>query len=90
MYEDKLEIKSYENALRYPFNGNQDPYFTILELERDAQGKLQKFAANFEQHCEKSAIRADFGAIRFNSSLPVVSNPAVKLDGHRYCPFGKT
>lgn len=96
MYDDNLEVKTYENALRYPFNGKSRPglsfdgdgrgcnelegRFTILELERDTQGNLTKFAANFEQHCEKSVSSADFGAIRFNSSLPVVSNPAVKLD----------
>jgi hypothetical protein len=82
-----LQIASYPNATRFPFeavtapglaiagNGrgcNQDfGQFTVLDIVYDASGNVSRFAADFEQHCETPTAPALVGAIRYNSDVPV-------------------
>lgn len=50
--------------------------FDVLEAVYDDKGKLKRFAANYEQHCE-GWDAALLGAIRYHSTVPVISKPAV-------------
>ena len=43
--------------------------FTVLELEKAADGKVLRFAADFEQHCDGQAP-GFYGGVRFNSDVP--------------------
>ena len=83
---NQLSPGSFENAQRAAFtpagtpgldfsgNGrgcNTDTgRFDILEASYDPSGNVQKFAIDFEQHCEGMAP-ALFGQLRYNSSIPV-------------------
>ncbi len=74
----------YEGAARYPFQSPATPgldvsgsgrgcnnltgRFDVLEAVYGADGSVQRFAADFEQHCEGGAP-ALRGSVRFNSSL---------------------
>lgn len=76
----------YEGATRFPFQSPTKPglsvsgagrgcnrltgRFVVLEIIRDAVGNVDVFAADFEQHCE-GGTAALFGAVRFNSALPI-------------------
>jgi hypothetical protein len=76
----------YERAEDYPFQSSPRPglsvsgdsrgcestgRFVVLEAPYDASQNVLSFAADFEQLCEGSTAPL-FGAIRFNSILPVV------------------
>lgn len=83
----------YEGATRYPFQSPTKPglsvsgasrgcnartgRFDVLEVAYRSDGKVQRFAADFKQHCEgvATALR---GSIRFNASasLPPPADPA--------------
>jgi hypothetical protein len=79
-----LTVEVYTGATRYPFNGSGAPglsasgfgrgcnrltgSFEIFEVEFDADHQIEKFAANFEQHCE-GGDNALFGYVRFNSNV---------------------
>ena len=83
-----LVVGAYENAVRYPFQNGPSPgvnlsgdgrgcntirgRFDVLEVAYAANGSIQRFAADFVQHCEGGAA-ALFGQVRFNSDLPVYS-----------------
>ena len=43
--------------------------FVVLEATYDANGKVQSFAADFEQHCE-NAVPALFGSVRYQAGDP--------------------
>ena len=43
--------------------------FVVLEASCDANGKVQSFAADFEQHCE-NAVPALFGSVRYQAGDP--------------------
>lgn len=62
-----------------------DGRFSVLEAEYGADGEVVRFAADFEQHCERMAP-ALFGFVRFNSSVPVVPrlavDPASRFEGN--------
>jgi hypothetical protein len=73
----------YEGATRFPFHDSGAGLsfigygrgcntvtgrFDVLEVLYAANGDVQRFAANFEQHCE-GAAPALFGEVRYNSSL---------------------
>jgi len=74
----------YEGATRYPFQSPATPgldisgsgrgcntltgRFDVLEAVYGVDGSVQRFAADFEQHCEGGAP-ALRGSVRFNSSL---------------------
>jgi hypothetical protein len=45
--------------------------FVVIEADYGANGVVNKFAADFEQHCN-DADAGLFGAIRFNSTIPAV------------------
>jgi len=82
-----LDIGSYPNASRYPFqlptrpgltfSGNHrgnnmlSGYFTVLEATFDISGNLSAFAANFTQYDEMQSEWWNIGTVRFNSSIPV-------------------
>lgn len=88
---------NYESATRFPFqpvsgaglslSGNGrgcntlTGRFTVLEAVYDASGKVQRFAADFEQHCE-GLTPALFGQIRYKSNFPIygVVPVAIKLE----------
>jgi hypothetical protein len=73
----------YEDAIRYPFESPAMPglsvsgsgrgcntstgRFIVYEFVMNAAGQVQRFAADFEQHCEDGGP-ALFGAIRFNAA----------------------
>ena len=81
-----LAVGSYENAVRYPFNNGVSPglsligdgrgcntvkgRFDVLDIAIAADGTVQRFAADFVQHCEGFAP-ALFGQVRFNSQVPI-------------------
>jgi hypothetical protein len=78
-----LNAGAYENATRYPFQLPTLPgldvsgdgrgcneltgRFDVLEISYDAQGQIDSFSADFEQHCEGDSA-ALFGSIRYNAS----------------------
>jgi hypothetical protein len=78
----------YENAQRFPFQASGTPglsvagagrgcntvsgRFVVLEASYAANGDVQKFGADFEQHCE-GGTPALFGSIRVNSNLRQLS-----------------
>ena len=72
----------YFGAIRYPFNGflagidvsgdgrgcnRETGSFVVYEVGFGPDGSVQRFAADFEQHCENSDAGL-FGAIRYNST----------------------
>ena len=44
--------------------------FVVLELVLGPDGTVQRFAADFEQHCHDAAPGL-FGAVRYNSTIDV-------------------
>jgi hypothetical protein len=68
---------TYENALRYPNQSSVRPAlriggcsggtgrFVVYDISFDGSGGVQRFSADFEQHCTDTAPGL-FGAIRFN------------------------
>jgi hypothetical protein len=76
-------LSTYENAARYPFQSPTQPglevsgdgrgcneltgRFDILEISYTSQGEIDRFSADFEQHCE-GADSALFGSIRYNAT----------------------
>lgn len=78
-----LAVGVYEAAIRYPFqlaSGNGLSVsgsgrgcnrlfgrFQVHEIVVDSNGMLERFAADFEQHCE-GASAGLFGAVRYNST----------------------
>jgi hypothetical protein len=91
-----LAVRSYENAVRFPFENGTSPglsasngggcntlrgRFDVLEVAYGADGSVQRFAANFVQHCEGVAP-ALFGQLRYNSNVPIYVAPVLPA------PFG--
>jgi len=91
--EVELTQGIYEGAVRWPFQSITQPglsvsgngrgcntltgQFTVHEVSYNSDGTIGQFAADFEQHCS-GAEPGLFGAIRFNSDVPVdISIPAV-------------
>jgi hypothetical protein len=84
-----LVAGAYENAVRYPFNNGPSPginlsgdgrgcntikgRFEVLEVAYGSDGSVQRFAADFVQHCE-GGVSALFGQIRFNSMQAVYTD----------------
>ena len=81
----------YPGATRYPFNTGSSPglsvsgegracnaltgRFVVLDAAFGANNTIDRFAADFEQHCE-GLSPALFGSIRIHSLLPVAPAPA--------------
>ena len=76
---------AYEGAVRWPFQAASAPglsaygggrgcntltgRFLVLEATYGADGRVQSFAADFEQHCE-DGVPALFGSIRYHAGDP--------------------
>ena len=76
---------AYEGAVRWPFQAASAPglsvygdgrgcntltgRFLVLEATYGADGRVQSFAADFEQHCE-DGVPALFGSIRYRAGDP--------------------
>ena len=54
--------------------------FVVLEAVYGSSGEVERFGADFEQHCE-GATPALFGSIRFNSTIGFVPQLAVTANG---------
>jgi hypothetical protein len=88
----RLGVGTYTGATRWPFQSPTRPgldvsgagrgcntlsgSFTVLELVIDEDGIVQRFAADFEQHCEDGPS-ALHGAVRYESTIP----PPADADG---------
>lgn len=87
---------AYEKATRWPFEAATEPglnfdgngrgcnmltgRFDVLEAVYDAStNEVLKFAVDFEQHCEGGAP-ALFGAIRYNSDVPLPSLLTARIE----------
>ena len=76
-----LAVGTYNDAQEYPFTpfnglsvygsgrscGDVVGRFVILDLALASNGTVQRFAADFEQHCG-NAVPALFGTVRYNSA----------------------
>ena len=85
-----LTVGVYSGAVRFPFqpaNGNGlsiygagrgcntlTGQFVVLEVVYGTGNTVQRFAADYEQHCEGGAP-ALFGSVRYNSSIPLAPQP---------------
>lgn len=77
-----LQVGTYDGAQRYPFQAEGLPgldfgscntsngRFTVLDLQKDGNGNVTSFAADFDQHCE-GQVPAAHGKVRFNSTVPL-------------------
>lgn len=90
-----LEVGNYEDAMRSPFNDETHPgislfgdgrgcnelagRFQVLEIEREANGGILKFAADFEQRCEITGPPL-YGSIRYNSDVPISALLPAKIE----------
>ena len=93
---DILQTGPYENAARYPFQSPTQPgldvsgdgrgcneltgRFDILEISYTSQGEIDRFSADFEQHCE-GADSALFGSIRYNATRGFPLKVDIKANG---------
>lgn len=97
---ERIEVDSYEEATRYPFQSPRKPglsvsgnsrgcnqltgRFTVHEAVYDSNGNLQQLASDFEQHCE-GGTPALRGAVRINSNIPVIlDNPAAAAGNDKF------
>ncbi len=87
-YGTQLAVGSYEGATRYPFQASDEPglsvsgdgrgcnqlsgRFDILELAYGTGGRVERFAADFEQRCE-NFMPPLYGSIRYNSDVPLAT-----------------
>jgi hypothetical protein len=81
----RLALRTYTGATRWPFQSPTKPgmdvsgagrgcnelsgSFTVLEQVFDEEGRVARFAADFEQRCENSP-NALHGAVRYESTIP--------------------
>lgn len=86
-----LDDGDYEGAERWPIQAADRPgldvsgagrscntsfgRFSIRENVTAADGTIERFAADFEQHCEVESAPALFGSLRINSAAPTASPP---------------
>lgn len=59
--------------------------FEVFEIVTNEEGKIESFAANFTQHCESYKAPPLFGAVRYNSSIPVEAKKS-EIFGRRLPP----
>lgn len=57
--------------------------FVVFEADFSPSGEIERFAADFEQHCE-SRVPALFGSVRFNSNVPATT---MTFDAKEYFPL---
>jgi hypothetical protein len=92
----------YEDAARFPFQGNQPGLsvsgegrgcnqltgrFEVLEVTFGSGSNVTSFAATFEQHCEGNAP-ALLGTILVNANAPVPPQLNITLIGCLHCHAG--
>lgn len=91
-----LQPGPYENAARYPFQSPTKPglsvdgdgrgcneltgRFDVIEIAYTPEGKIDRFAADFEQRCD-GAEAALFGSIRYNASTGFPLNIDITANG---------
>lgn len=79
---EELTVGVFDNATRFPFQDIDEPglsvfgagrgcntltgRFEVMEADYDVDGEVQRFAVDFEQHCE-GAAPALFGVLRFDA-----------------------
>ena len=85
--EADLTAGTYADATRWPFQAAGVPglsvsgegrgcnqlvgHFDVRDVVYGADGSVEQFAADFEQHCEGADRPALTGQIRFNSDVPL-------------------
>ncbi len=95
--EEQLQPGPYEDATRFPFQSPTEPgldvsgdgrgcnkltgRFDILEISYNADGEIDRFAADFEQHCE-GVDPALYGSIRINSTVGFPAKVDIEANGH--------
>jgi len=83
-------------ATRFPFQAAEDAglsitgigracnevwgRFVVIDVAYDAGGAIERFAADFEQHCEGVAT-ALVGSVRIASVIPVTPNAPLRFSG---------
>ena len=91
-----IQQGAYENATRSPFQSPTEPgldvsgdgrgcntltgRFVVLEAAYSSTNVLERFAADFEQHCEGGGS-ALFGSIRYNATVGFPAKVAVHVNG---------
>ncbi len=94
---ERLRPGPYEDATRFPFQSPTEPgldvsgdgrgcntltgRFDILEISYDASGEIDRFAADFEQHCE-GMEPALYGSIRINSTVGFPVKVDIEANDH--------
>jgi len=87
-----LAVGAYENAVRFPFENGASPglsasvygggcntlrgRFDVLDVAYGADGSVQRFAADFVQHCDGQPV-GFFGQIRYKTDVPIYVDPAL-------------
>lgn len=86
-----LALGVFEGATRWPFQSPMTPgmdvfgdgrgcnaiegRFVVLEIQFAGNGGIERFAADYEQHCDGDPPLS--GAVRFNSSIPLTPRLSV-------------
>lgn len=92
----RLQPGPYEGATRYPFHSPTGPglsvsgsgrgcntltgRFDVLEAVYTASGQIERFAVDFEQHCE-GLPPALFGSVRYNATVGFPPKVAITANG---------
>jgi hypothetical protein len=93
---EQVVTGSYENATRYPFQSPVGPglsvsgdgrgcntltgRFDVLEAVYTPSGQIERFAADFEQHCE-GEVPALFGSVRYNATVAFPLKVDIEANG---------
>ena len=94
----QLQPGPYEEATRYPFQSPTEPgldvsgdgrgcneltgRFDVLEAVYTVSGEIERFAADFEQHCEGDEA-ALFGSVRYNATVGFPPKVSITANGSR-------
>ncbi len=74
-------------SIQYSGCNKETGKFKILELEVDNAGNTTKLAVDFEHRCEPAFHQGTtYGAIRYHSTIPVVSNTTEFVNGQLTIP----
>ncbi len=92
----QLQPGPYEEATRYPFQSPTGPglsiygdgrgcntltgRFDVLEAVYTVSGEIERFAADFEQHCEGDEA-ALFGSVRYNATVGIPAKVSITANG---------
>lgn len=94
--DQQLQPGPYEGATRHPFQSPTGPglsisgdgrgcntltgRFDVLEAVYTVAGEIERFAADFEQHCE-GAAPALFGSVRYNATVGFPPKVSITANG---------